>query len=63
MAKRQEASAPASEAQAVAKSPVLKRVGAERVQIEFLIDDLIKQLVADRGGLVANGCKGCGSCA
>jgi hypothetical protein len=39
-----------------------KIVGPERIQIEFLIEDLAKQLIIDRKNLVANGCNGCNSC-
>ena len=48
-------------------SPILptntKLVGDERdrIQIEFLIEDLVKQLVKDRIGQVAS-CNGCNSC-
>jgi hypothetical protein len=36
-------------------------IGRDRVQIEFLIDDLVKELQKDRGRSVAN-CNGCNSC-
>lgn len=38
------------------------QIGPDRIQIEFLIDDLVKELIKDRGGLVANGCNGCSTC-
>ena len=37
-------------------------VSGDRIQLEFLIEDLAKRLVIDRGPLVANGCNGCSSC-
>ena len=37
-------------------------ISGDRVQLEFLIEDLAKQLIIDRGVLVANGCNGCNSC-
>ena len=40
----------------------LRKLGQDRLQIEFVIEDLAKQLIIDRGGLVANGCNGCNSC-
>ena len=36
-------------------------LGRDRIQIEFLIDDLVKQLIHDRISPVAN-CNGCNSC-
>lgn len=40
----------------------VKLVAQDRVQIEFLIEDLVKQLVKDRVSPVA-ACNGCNSCA
>ena len=37
------------------------RVVGDRIQIEFVIDDLVKQLVRDRISPVAN-CNGCSHC-
>jgi hypothetical protein len=45
-----------------AKASVKTKIVGDRVQLEFLIEDLAKQLVIDRGSLVANGCNGCSSC-
>lgn len=39
----------------------VKLVDTDRVQIEFLIEDLVKQLVKDRVSPVA-ACNGCNSC-
>lgn len=39
------------------------RVVGDKVRLEFLIEDLARQLIIDRGSLVANGCNGCNSCA
>ena len=44
-------------------TPVKMSIKPDRVQIEFLIEDLARQLIIDRGRLVANGCNGCSSCA
>ena len=38
-----------------------KMIGNDKVQIEFVIDDLVKQLVKDRLSRVAS-CNGCNSC-
>jgi hypothetical protein len=40
----------------------VKTLSGDRIQLEFLIEDLAKQLIIDRGPLVANGCNGCNSC-
>jgi hypothetical protein len=45
-----------------AATPTQATVLQDRIQIEFLIEDLAKQLIIDRGRLVANGCNGCNSC-
>jgi hypothetical protein len=39
----------------------VRLVDADRVQIEFLIEDLVKQLVKDRFSPIAS-CNGCNSC-
>jgi hypothetical protein len=46
-----------------AAEPSKRLVDRDVVQLEFLIDDLIKQLVPDRLSPIAacNGCKGCKS--
>ena len=38
-----------------------KLVDNDRVQIEFLIEDLVKQLIKDRYSPIAS-CNGCNSC-
>jgi hypothetical protein len=45
----------------MADKPTKRLVDQDIVQIEFLIDDLVKQLVPERLSPVAscNGCKGC----
>ena len=43
------------------KEAVKKVDPSNVVQVEFVIDDLIKQLIVDRGIQVAN-CNGCNSC-
>jgi hypothetical protein len=45
----------------MAEQPPKRLVERDVVQVEFLIDDLVKQLVTDRLSPVAacNGCKGC----
>jgi hypothetical protein len=54
-----ESSPQTSERRPAAKA--VRLVDQERVQIEFLIDDLIKELVKDPN-ISANGCNGCSSC-
>jgi hypothetical protein len=63
MAKRSVPS-PVEPAPAAEPKKAIRKIvqGPERIQIEFLIEDLAKQLIIDRGGLVANGCNGCNSC-
>jgi len=39
----------------------VKMIDHDRVQVEFLIEDLVKQLVKDRGSQIAS-CNGCNSC-
>ena len=42
--------------------PVATRVDREKIQIEFVIDDLVQRLVKDRDSLIAAACNGCNSC-
>jgi hypothetical protein len=44
-----------------APARAVKLVGQERVQIQFVIDDLIAQLIKFRPS-VAQGCNGCSTC-
>jgi hypothetical protein len=40
-----------------------KVVGPDRVRVEFQIDDLVRELIKERGTLVADlGCNGCSAC-
>jgi len=38
------------------------RITGDRVRLEFLIEDLAKQLIIDRGKPGITGCNGCNSC-
>jgi len=51
---------PGDEEAAAAGGPQFRLVGADRVRVEFMIDDLVRRIKTD--GLQIEACNGCNTC-